>query len=62
MRRVSRKTINRRRKCRCDGWWFPHRAGSRSDDRRFPGCLCDPTRREVKFEEIYIRTGFYLDD
>lgn len=33
------------------------------------GCKCDtpfwlrdPTRREVKFEEIYIRTGFYLDD
>jgi hypothetical protein len=38
-RLVRRKRINRRRLCRCEGWWFPHRSGSRSDNPNFPGCL-----------------------
>ena len=34
----GRKSRNRRLKCECDGWWFPHRVGSRSLNPATPGC------------------------
>ena len=38
-RRLSpRKARNRRLRCDCDGWWFPHRVGSKSLNKEYPGC------------------------
>jgi hypothetical protein len=34
---LNKKKRNRRLKCVCDGWWFPHRRGSVGSDPRM-GC------------------------
>lgn len=36
--RRSRNRRNKKQKCYCDGWWFPHRAGSKSLNPQWPGC------------------------
>lgn len=37
--KISRRKLkNRAQKCECRGWWFPHRAGSRSLNPEFDGC------------------------
>lgn len=34
-----RKARNRRLRCDCEGWWwFPHRVGSKSLNKEYPGC------------------------
>ena len=35
---IRRTLSNRRQRCTCEGWPFPHRVGSQSLDPKTPGC------------------------